>query len=95
MLRLPGAVRDLFVKWIEDTYPDRARRVINRLTSLRGEGLNDARFGVRMRGEGHWADVINRLYRMTIQRHGLNQARAPLDVSRFKRPPSGQLTLFE
>ncbi len=95
MLRLPGPVRELFLAWLERAYPDRKQRVINRLTDLRGEGLTDGRFGVRMRGEGHWADVVNRLYRMTCRRLDLNLPRAPLSTNHFRRPKNdGQLDLF-
>ncbi|MEZ4701355.1 MAG: PA0069 family radical SAM protein [Rhodothermales bacterium] len=95
MLRLPGAVRELFLTWLDHAFPDRKQRVVNRLTELRGDELTDSRFGVRMRGEGHWAAVISRLYRLTIQRLGLNQPREPLATQHFRRPSkAGQLDLF-
>ncbi|MDZ4700848.1 MAG: PA0069 family radical SAM protein [Rhodothermales bacterium] len=95
MLRLPGPVRELFLSWLERAYPDRKQRVINRLTDLRGESLTDGRFGVRMRGEGHWADVVNRLYRMTCRRLNLNQPGSSLATEHFRRPATdGQLSLF-
>lgn len=95
MLRLPGAVKPLFLEWLERAFPDRKQRVVNRLTELRGEALTDGRFKVRMRGEGEWAEVTRRLHQMTCQRLGLNAPQAPLSTEHFRRPPAvGQLSLF-
>jgi DNA repair photolyase len=96
MLRLPGVVRELFLRWVEDTFPDRKAKIVNRLRDLRGESLTDPRFGVRMRGEGEWADVVSRLFRITCRRLNLNGPRQELATGAFRRHPSnGQLRLFE
>ena len=92
MLRLPGAVRELFVEWLENEFPDRKQRVINRLTDLRGDSLTDKRFGVRMRGEGKWADIVSQLHKNTVKRLGLNQPRPPLATHHFRK--NGQQDLF-
>ena len=92
MLRLPGAVRELFVEWVGNEFPDRKNRIINRLHDLRGEELTDKRFGIRMRGEGRWAEIISQLHKNTVKRLGLNQSRARLAIHHFRR--SGQQDLF-
>ena len=92
MLRLPGAVKDLFVEWLENEFPDRKQRVINRLTDLRGDSLTDKRFGVRMRGEGKWADIVKQLHKNTVARLGINLPRPPLSTHHFRR--TGQQDLF-
>lgn len=92
MLRLPGAVRELFVEWLGNEFPDRKQRVINRLTDLRGEALTDMRFGKRMRGEGKWAEIINQLYRHTVKQLDINKDRVPLSTNLFRR--AGQQDLF-
>lgn len=93
MLRLPGAVKELFVEWLSNEFPDRKQRVLNRLGDLRGGALSDSRFKVRMRGEGRWAEIVSQLHRHTCKRLGLNQARKPLDTHHFRR--AGQQDLFE
>lgn len=92
MLRLPGAVRELFIEWLGNEFPDRKQRVINRLTDLRGEALTDTRFGKRMRGEGKWAEIISQLHRHTVRQLGINQKREPLSTAHFRR--AGQQDLF-
>ena len=97
LLRLPGEVRDLFYEWLETHYPERAVRVRNRIRELRGGRDNDPRFGMRMRGQGPWADLLRRRFEAACQRHGLEHGRAkPLEISLF-RPPSrapGQMELW-
>ena len=92
MLRLPGAVRELFVEWLTNEFPDRKQRVLNRLEDLRGPELTDKRFGVRMRGEGRWADIVKQLHKQSVKKWGLNKPREPLATHLFRR--SGQQDLF-
>ncbi len=92
MLRLPGAVKPLFLRWLEEEFPDRKQRVINRLRDLRGDALTDKKFGRRMRGTGRWADIISQLHKHTVKQLGLNQYKLPLSTEHFRR--AGQQDLF-
>ena len=92
MLRLPGAVKELFVEWLGNEFPDRKQRILNRLTDLRGDDLTEKRFKVRMRGEGRWADIVSQLHRNTVKKLGLNQPREKLSTEHFRR--AGQQDLF-
>lgn len=94
VLRLPGAVKELFLEWLRDAYPNRVEKVTSRLRSLRGEELNDTQYGRRMRGEGPWADAFRRLFRITARKHGLDKKPEPLSTERFRRLPGGQLDLL-
>src|SRR5262249_39697823 len=60
-LRLPFAVKDLFIDWLARHFPERKERVLGRLRGVRGGKLNDSTFGRRMRGQGEWADVFSRM----------------------------------
>src|SRR5215470_2940567 len=95
MLRLPYEVKDLFRDWLAQHYPLRAAHVMSIVQQVRGGRDNDPNFGSRMRGTGLFADLIARRFELACKRLRLNQARAPLDTSRF-RPPrrDGQLPLF-
>ncbi len=94
IMRLPGPVKELFLDWLQRELPDRAQRVINRLTDLRGDRLTDSRFGTRMRGEGEWAEMISDLFKMSCRRNGLNRSHAPLSTEHFRRLRHGQADLF-
>ena len=94
VMRLPQSVEHLFVEWIKTHFPDRENRVLSRIRSMRGGALSDARFGVRMRGQGEWADVLSRLFRMSVRRFGLKQGPYELDANQFRRLQDGQQDLF-
>ncbi|HEX4478399.1 MAG TPA: PA0069 family radical SAM protein [Polyangiaceae bacterium] len=73
MLRLPGNVRHVFESRLRDGFPLTAEKVLARTREVRGGELNDPRFGSRMRGEGHYAEAIQRLFETTRQRLGLGR----------------------
>ena len=54
-LRLPFAVKDIFSAWLDQYFPDRKEKVLNRIREMRGGKLNDSTFGARMRGDGIFA----------------------------------------
>ncbi len=95
ILRLPGAVEDIFTDWARREFPDRANKIIRRLALMRGGELTDNRFGKRMRGEGDWAELIARLFRMERKRWGLNAPRNALSTRHFRRLAHGQRSLFD
>lgn len=95
ILRLPGAVQDIFIDWVRREFPDRANKIVRRLASLRGGDLTDNRFGKRMRGEGDWADLIARLFRIERKRWGLDAPRRSLSTRHFRRLADGQRSLFD
>jgi len=58
VLRLPWAVAPLFERWLEEHFPDRKEKVLNRVRDLREGKLYDSEWGVRGRGKGIFADQI-------------------------------------
>ena len=94
MLRLPHAVAPLFARWLEDHFPEKKDKVLQRLRALRGGRLNDSRFGARMRGEGVLAEQIHALFRIACRQAGLAGEAPPLSTAAFRRPAGGQLSLF-
>ncbi|MEX2467767.1 MAG: PA0069 family radical SAM protein [Gemmatimonadota bacterium] len=86
LLRLPHGVKDIFETWLRQHEPDRADKVLNRVRELRGGKLNDARFGVRGRGEGPWANHLRSVFRVHRERLGLDRTPA-LSSDAFRRPP--------
>ena len=96
LVRLPLEIKDLFSEWLERHYPDRAERVKNLIRQTRGGELYDARFGVRMRGTGTYAELLARRFEVAARRTGLDRPLPPLDCARFRVPPESkpQLSLF-
>jgi DNA repair photolyase len=92
LVRLPYAVKELFVEWVEREFPERASKILSRIRDIRGGALSDSRFHSRMTGEGELAGVIENLFEATCKRYGLNQTSVHLSTEHFARP--GQISLF-
>lgn len=86
MLRLPHAVAGLFERWLEQHFPDRKDKVLNRIRDLRGGKLNDPRFGSRLRGEGPFAEQVQSLFEVVCRRHGIVGRSPRLSTAAFRRP---------
>jgi DNA repair photolyase len=86
VLRLPWEVNPIFQRWLADHYPLRAARVMARVREMRGGRDYDARFGARQQGEGVWARLLRQRFDKAVVRYGLNRERAPVDLTRFRRP---------
>ena len=96
VLRLPHGVKEIFSEWLSQHVPDRKDKVLNRVRELRGGKLYDARYAVRGRGEGPWAEHIRTLFRVTRDRLGLERA-PTLSTASFRTPPpppGAQMELF-
>lgn len=104
LLRLPGAVKQVFEDRVRAAMPLAADKILHRIRETRGgDRLYDPRFGVRGRGEGAYAEMIQTMFGATVARLGLDrrgrdgamydEADAPTP---FRRPdrPTGQLSLF-
>jgi DNA repair photolyase len=96
LLRLPGSVAKVFEQRVREALPLRAEKILNRVRALRGGKLYDARFGVRGRGEGIWAETIAQVFDTTVRRLGLNQKDPWVRPDTFQRPPkkTPQLSLW-
>ncbi|KAA8699821.1 MULTISPECIES: PA0069 family radical SAM protein [Pseudomonas] len=94
MLRLPLEVAPLFEEWLAAHYPQRAAHVMSLVRQVRGGEVYDSRFGVRMRGEGPFADLLAQRFAKAIKRLGLDRREGfNLDCSAFC-PPGRQLALL-
>jgi DNA repair photolyase len=71
LLRLPGPVAQVFEERLRAAMPLRVERILHRIRETRDGRLNDARFGVRGRGEGPYAAMIHNLFVATAARLGL------------------------
>ncbi|MCU0430075.1 MAG: PA0069 family radical SAM protein [Cytophagaceae bacterium] len=92
MVRLNGAVAELFTEWIEQAFPDLKNKVLNQISEAHGGQLNDSRPGLRMSGEGAMADSIQQLFAVNKEKYFKNRKLPPLNTNLFTKP--GQLSLF-
>ena len=93
-LRLPHGVAALFEDWLRQHVPTKHAKILQRIRALRGGQLNDARFGVRMHGEGVFADHIAALFTLGCRKAGIQRRDLQLSTAAFRRPSGAQLSLF-
>ncbi|WP_299548084.1 PA0069 family radical SAM protein [Seonamhaeicola sp.] len=94
IVRLNGAIGEIFTDWIKKTLPDRADKVLHQIESCHGGRLNDSRFGTRMRGEGKIAEQINNLVRLAKQKYFKDKTMPKLNCDLHEQYKVGQLKLF-
>ena len=95
VLRLPWEVAPLFKEWLAQHRPEQAQRIMARVQDLRGGKDYDARHGLRMKGQGLWADLIRQRVDKAVLRYGLQTLAVPLEVAAFRPPPlASQISLL-
>lgn len=93
MLRLPLGVKDVFLEWLDRQFPGKKNRVLARIRDVRAGQLDRSAFGVRMTGEGIFAEQIRALFRAAAKRHGLDRGVPALSSAAFRKPGGRQLEL--
>ena len=93
IVRLPWAVAPLFTEWLERHAPGHKDKVLSRIESMRGGKLYDSRWGVRMKGEGIFAEQIKALFAPAKRKAGFPGEVPEISTAAF-RVPTDQLSLF-
>lgn len=96
VLRLPLAVKPVFLEWLDRVEPLKRDRVVGLIQSVRGGKLNSSAFGERQRGTGEFAKQIEQTFKLFARKHGLDRSLPKLTTEHFTPPMlrSGQLRLF-
>ena len=95
MLRLPFGVKDLFIDWLEEYFPDRKMKVINRLQELFDGKLYDSDFNIRGRGQGKYVDQIRDTFHISCRKYGLDSEPVKLSTKHFRNPGEQLSLTFE
>jgi DNA repair photolyase len=93
LLRLPHAVKDVFLRWLDEQLPTKKGRIVDRLRELRGGKLYDSTWGTRGTGEGIFAEQLGKMFEIGCRRAGLNTEKVQLSTEHFRKPGE-QLSLF-
>ncbi|TXE08524.1 PA0069 family radical SAM protein [Gelidibacter salicanalis] len=94
IVRLNGAIGEIFSDWIKKTMPDRADKVLHQIASCHGGNLSDSRYGTRMRGEGEIAKQINDMVTLAKLKYFKGKAMPTLNTALHEQYKDGQLKLF-
>ncbi|MTE26123.1 PA0069 family radical SAM protein [Winogradskyella ouciana] len=94
IVRLNGAIGEIFTDWIKKTLPDRADKVLHQIENCHGGTLNESRYGVRMRGEGNIAKQINDLVKLARLKYFKDKGMPRLNTDLHEQYKVGQMKLF-
>ena len=89
----PFGVKNIFESWLEQHFPEKKDKVLNKIRAIRGGKLNDPNFGSRMRGEGIFAEQINQMFHVACRKAGLKDEPRRLTTEHFRRPGGLQMEL--
>lgn len=94
VVRLNGAIGQIFTDWIHKTLPDRAEKVLHQIEACHGGNLNDSRYGIRGRGEGKIAKQIHDLVRLARHLYFKDKVFPKLNYDLHEQYKDGQMRLF-
>lgn len=94
VVRLNGAIGQIFSDWIKKAMPDRADKVLHQIQDCHGGTVNDNRFGTRSRGEGKIAEQIHGMVDLARRRYFKGRTFPKLNMELHGQYKDGQMTLF-
>ena len=94
VVRLNGAIGQIFTDWIRKAMPDRAEKVLHLIQDCHGGNLNDSRFGIRTKGEGKVAEQIHEMARLARKKYFSEKTFPKLRTDLYDQYKSGQMRLF-
>ncbi|MCL6266820.1 PA0069 family radical SAM protein [Flagellimonas myxillae] len=94
IVRLNGAIGQIFTDWIKKAMPDRAEKVLHQIQDCHGGTINDSRFGIRNRGQGKIAAQIHDMAKLARQKYFKNRTFPALNHELHGQYKTGQMKLF-
>ncbi len=94
LLRLPLEISGLFQEWLQEEFPDKAKKVMALVRGTRGGKDYVSAWGERQTGTGPYAELIARRFAIAAARYGLNGERGRLRTDLFE-PPGRKSTQFD
>lgn len=94
VVRLNGAIGEIFTKWVRKAYPDRADKILHQIKDCHNGNLNDSRYSTRMSGEGKIAEQIAMQFKLARKIYLKDKSFPKLDFSLFDKHETNQMSLF-
>ncbi|CAL2084550.1 conserved protein of unknown function [Tenacibaculum sp. 190524A02b] len=94
VVRLNGAIGEIFTNWVKKTYLDRADKILNQIKACHNGTLNDSNYATRMKGEGEFAKQIKIQFQLAKRMYLKNIELPPLDFTKFDKNQTNQMKLF-
>ena len=94
MVRLNGDVGSLFEQWLEEHFPDRKSKVLEKIRNTHDGSLSESRMGIRMRGVGNYANIIKQQFKIAREKYKLNNDRFEYNLDLYEQLKKPQMKLF-
>ncbi len=94
VVRLNGAIGQIFSDWIKKAMPDRAEKVLHQIQDCHGGTVNDSRFGTRTKGEGKIAEQVHEMAYIAKKRYFKDRNFPVLNTALHEQYKDGQMRLF-
>ena len=86
LLRLNGNVESVFLERMAQAFPDRIKKIVNRVKEVRGGVLSEKRFFARHQGQGSTWDAMQQLFDTAYRQAGFPLEPAQEIPHTFTRP---------
>lgn len=90
VVRLNGAIGQIFTDWIHKTLPGKAEKVLHQIEACHGGNLNDSRFGIRSKGNGVVAEQIHSLVKIAKHKYFKNKTFPKLNNTLYEQHKNGR-----
>ena len=94
VVRLNGDIAEIFTDWLGRNYPDREKKVLNKVKSLHNGKLNNSNYGDRMKGSGLIADIIHQQFDLARRLYLMDNTPVQYDLELYEMMKKKQLSLF-
>lgn len=95
LVRLNDTVEPVFIRWLQEHFPDREDKILNQIRSMHGGKLNERLAMKRYVGEGNIAEMIHSTFRIGRQKYFADKPkRERLSTHLFNGKKGEQLSLF-
>lgn len=91
VVRLNGAVAEIFKDWLLKNFPDRSAKVWKLIEDMHNGKVNDTQWGRRMKGSGNIALTIEQLFKSSKKQYFKKKPLPNLDLTKFRRGGNYQL----
>jgi len=93
LLRLNHNVKPVFLERMAIAFPDRIKKIVNRLEEVRGGSLSEQQFFKRHHGQGPTWKTIEQLFDLSYRKEGFQEGRDRPIPQTFMRPGPTQQSL--
>ncbi len=94
IVRLNGAIGQIFTTWLENTLPDRKDKILNQIMQCHKGTISDTQYGRRMKGSGTIAEQIHQLFAIARQKYFHSEQKVSLNCKLHQHYKDNQLRLF-